>query len=39
MIKKLSQQDKEDFGWMLLGEESMNEVWDGDEDEVWAEYL
>ena len=31
--------DQEDFGWNLLGEQSLKEVWDNEEDEIWNQYL
>ena len=32
--------DQEDFGWNLLGEQSLKEVWDNEKDDiVWRKYL
>jgi bifunctional DNA-binding transcriptional regulator/antitoxin component of YhaV-PrlF toxin-antitoxin module len=38
ILKYLS--EKEDRGWMMLGEKSLEEVWDNEQDEkTWGKYV
>lgn len=40
IIEKLDRSKKEKIGWMILGEKSMNKIWDNKkDDETWSKYL
>ncbi|MFH0869211.1 MAG: AbrB/MazE/SpoVT family DNA-binding domain-containing protein [archaeon] len=40
MEKILSEEEKEQLGWMLLAEKSLAKIWDNPKDEaVWGKYL
>ncbi len=39
VLRKLSEEDDEDFFWLKLAEESLKDVWDNEEDNVWSSYL
>ncbi len=38
VLVTLADRDDQEF-WLLAGEESLNEIWDNEEDDVYAELL
>ena len=40
IMEKLDKNKKENIGWMVLAEKSLNKIWDNKkDDEVWSKYL
>jgi Arc/MetJ-type ribon-helix-helix transcriptional regulator len=40
IMEKIDSSKKEKIGWMVLGEKSMEKIWDNKkDDEVWSRYL
>lgn len=40
IMEKIDSSKKEKIGWMVLGEKSMEKIWDNKkDDEVWNKYL
>lgn len=40
IMERLDKTRKENIGWMILAEKSLNEIWDNKkDDETWSRYL